>query len=56
METCPSCNGTGKCKHCNGTGKLSNGDDCKVCLGTGKCSDKSPSGFRCHGEGKVVKI
>ena len=40
-ETCPFCNGSGKCHYCEGTGK------CKTCDGTGKYiakeSDKLPA-------------
>lgn len=56
MEKCPSCEGTGKCKWCEGTGKDSDGNECKKCYGSGKCSDKSPSGYRCHGTGEVAKL
>ncbi|MEA3491984.1 MAG: hypothetical protein U9R27_08815 [Campylobacterota bacterium] len=56
MEKCPSCGGTGKCKWCEGSGKDSSGEDCKKCYGSGKCSDKTPSGYRCHGTGEVAKI
>ena len=56
MEKCPSCEGTGKCKWCEGTGKDADGNECKKCYGSGKCSDKSPSGYRCHGTGEVSKI
>jgi len=56
METCPACNGSGKCRYCRGSGKNNDGTPCKVCLGTGKCQEVTPAGYRCSGSGKVTKI
>jgi DnaJ-class molecular chaperone len=59
METCDTCNGTGKCSDCNGTGKQfvvqtpgvskakpPNDQVCLPCAGSGKCSS-------CQGSGTV---
>lgn len=56
METCPACNGSGKCRYCKGTGKNNDGTTCQVCLGTGNCQEKTPAGYMCNGTGKVTAI
>jgi hypothetical protein len=52
-ETCPWCNGTGKCRFCYGTGWITGVGGltrCDSCDGNhdGVCS-------RCHGKGKILK-
>ena len=56
METCPACNGTGKCRYCHGTRKNNDGTTCQVCSGTGRCQEKTPAGYICDGVGKVTAI
>lgn len=50
-NTCPSCNGTGKCSNCGGRGERRNQysgemEDCYICKGRGICTYCSGRGWR----------